>query len=94
MSSNVVRVHVVVRGRVQMVGFRAFVVHHAGAAGLSGTVANAADGTVVCDLEGPPGAVDQVVAALHRGPLHARVDRVDVDQREPSGDLPRIRVTA
>jgi len=40
MGEAVVRVRAVVHGRVQMVGFRAFVIHHAGDAGLSGTVRN------------------------------------------------------
>jgi acylphosphatase len=53
MGSEVVHVRAVVHGRVQMVGFRAFVIRHAGDAGLSGTVRNEPDGTVETVLEGP-----------------------------------------
>jgi acylphosphatase len=38
--------HVVVRGRVQGVGFRAFVEHHAIQRGLTGWVRNRRDGSV------------------------------------------------
>ncbi|HWW09051.1 MAG TPA: acylphosphatase [Candidatus Acidoferrales bacterium] len=94
MASDVVRVRAVVRGRVQMVGFRAFVQRHARDTGLRGTVRNAPDGTVVCEAEGARPVVDDLVDALHRGPSYARVDRVDVEHLEPGGDLPLMSVTA
>ena len=47
MGAEVVRLRAVVHGRVQMVGFRAFVIRHAGDAGLSGTVRNEPDGSVL-----------------------------------------------
>ena len=94
MASDVVRVRAVVRGRVQMVGFRAFVQRHARGTDLRGTVRNAPDGTVVCEAEGARPVVEGLVDALHRGPSYARVDRVDVEHLEPSGDLPPMSVTA
>ena len=75
-----------------MVGFRAFVVHHAD--GLHGTVANRPDGTVECLIEGPAARVDAVVRLLHEGPRHARVDAVDVAAEPYRGDLPPFTVTA
>ena len=33
-------------------------------------------------------------ALLERGPSHARVDSVDVDYEAPTGDLPRMTVSA
>ena len=57
----------VVHGRVQMVGFRAFVIHHAGDAGLSGTVRNEPDGTVEAVLEGPRSEVERMLELLRRG---------------------------
>jgi acylphosphatase len=70
-------VRLVVRGRVQAVGFRAHVVAAGRAAGAAGRVANRPDGTVEAHAEGDPDAVELVVAACRRGPLAARVDRVD-----------------
>jgi acylphosphatase len=90
--SEQARVRATVRGRVQMVGFRAFVAEHAGS--LCGTVANRPDGSVECLLEGPPEAVERVVQLLREGPAHARVEEVDVLREPYRGDLPPFRVTA
>ncbi|MBJ7595291.1 MAG: acylphosphatase [Candidatus Dormibacteraeota bacterium] len=90
--SEQTRVRATVRGRVQMVGFRAFVAHHAG--DLCGTVANRPDGSVECVIEGPPDAVDRILELLHRGPAHAQVDAVDVLREPYRGDLPPFTVHA
>jgi acylphosphatase len=94
MDSEDVRVRAVVHGRVQMVGFRAFVIRHAGDAGLSGTVGNLSDGTVEVVLEGPARTVERVVDLLHQGPSHARVERVDVGYAAPTGNLPAMMVAS
>lgn len=94
MTSDVVRVRAVVRGRVQMVGFRAYVQGHAARLGVGGSVRNASDGTVVCELQGPHDAVELMLTRLHDGPSHARVDRVDVEHLTPVDDAPSMRVTA
>ena len=72
---NVIR-HVVVRGRVQGVGYRAFVEDEAVGLGLAGWVRNRRDGTVEALLSGPAVAVEAVIAACRRGPHGARVDVV------------------
>ena len=90
--SEQTRVRATVRGRVQMVGFRALVMEHA--EGLNGTVANRRDGTVECVVEGPSAAVDRLVARLHDGPTFARVEAVDVSREAYRGDLPPFTVTA
>jgi acylphosphatase len=92
MGEAVIRVRAVVHGRVQMVGFRAFVIHHAGDAGLSGTVRNEPDGTVEAVLEGPRHEVEQMLDLLREGPSHARVDHVDVEYAAPTGTLPAMMV--
>jgi acylphosphatase len=90
--SDRARVRATVRGRVQMVGFRAFVAQHA--RGLNGTVANRPDGSVECVVEGPADAVDRLVDVLHQGPYHARVEAVDVLREPYRGDLPPFGVSA
>lgn len=62
-----------VTGRVQAVGFRAFVVRHARAAGLRVGVRNERDGSVVCVAAGEAAALDGLRRALARGPTVARV---------------------
>jgi acylphosphatase len=73
-----------IRGRVQGVGFRAFLREEARAAGLSGWVRNCRDGTVEAVLGGSAEGLAQVRAAAAAGPPGARVDAVasfaDIDR--------------
>ena len=68
----------IVSGRVQGVGFRAFVEARAATLGLAGWVRNRGDGTVEALAIGPPAAVEAFIAWAHRGPSNARVSRVEV----------------
>ena len=69
---------VVVSGRVQGVGFRDAMAQAAARAGISGWVRNRRDGTVEAIVQGPPVAVDSVIAWARRGPPAARVGGVEV----------------
>lgn len=66
-----------VTGRVQGVGFRAFVIRLATAVGVRGAVRNDADGAVTCFAEGRPEALDNFRRGLEQGPGRARVERVE-----------------
>ena len=72
------RVRLVVRGRVQGVFFRDTCREAARAEGLAGFVRNRGDGAVEVELEGPPAAIDRVVAWCRHGPPRARVEDVEV----------------
>jgi acylphosphatase len=69
--------HVVVRGRVQGVGFRAFVEQHAVQHGLAGWVRNRRDGSVEALFAGPEKSVKDIIKACGVGPLPAHVDTLD-----------------
>jgi acylphosphatase len=71
---------VTITGRVQGVGYRAWVEHRARAHDLEGWVRNRHDGSVEALFAGPADAVDDMVAVCRRGPSSARVDHV-VDER-------------
>jgi len=74
------RLHAVVRGRVQMVGFRYFVEAEAKKLGLTGWVRNGDDrATVEVAAEGPPDRLRELEAKLRQGPRLARVEAVDVE---------------
>jgi acylphosphatase len=64
-------------GRVQGVGFREFVRHHATVLRLRGWVRNAPDGTVELLAAGDPDALDQLRQYVASGPPWAKVERVD-----------------
>lgn len=76
--------HVVMRGRVQGIGFRAFVENAAQERYLQGWVRNRNDGSVEALLAGRPEAVDAVIKSLHTGPSGARVEAVDVKEGAPA----------
>lgn len=66
-----------VTGRVQGVGFRAFVARLAASVGVAGAVRNDADGGVTGFAEGDRESLELFRQGLERGPAHARVDRVE-----------------
>jgi acylphosphatase len=69
--------HVTMRGRVQGVGYRAWVERQAIVRGLEGWVRNRRDGSVEAVFAGPEDVVSNVIASCRRGPPSARVDGVD-----------------
>ncbi len=69
--------HVVVRGRVQGVGYRVFVEHHARLRNLAGWVRNRRDDSVEAVFAGPAKLMEEVIEACRIGPLSARVDAID-----------------
>ena len=69
--------HVVVRGRVQGVGFRAFIEDEAQARGLEGWVRNRRDGSVEAVFAGPDEIVADMVVVCRRGPFGSRVDALE-----------------
>ncbi|HEY8274381.1 MAG TPA: acylphosphatase [Pseudolabrys sp.] len=79
MSDRVIR-HIVVRGRVQGVGYRAFVEDEARQRGLRGWVRNRRDGSVEAVFAGPAADVEAAIEACRSGPFSARVSALD--QRE------------
>ena len=79
MTDEMIR-HVVVRGRVQGVGYRAFVEYEAMQRGLRGWVRNRRDGSVEAVFAGPRAVVEAMIEACRRGPMSARVSALD--QRE------------
>jgi acylphosphatase len=81
-----IRVRVVVTGRVQGVWFRDTCRDVAKAAGVHGYVRNRADGAVEAEFEGPPAAVETMIAWCRTGPARARVDGVDVEPVALVGD--------
>lgn len=81
------RFHAIVKGYVQGVGFRYYVVDTAVPLGLTGWVRNLWDGDVEVIAEGERGALEKLLAVLRRGPRAAHVSGVNVDWGEYKGEF-------
>jgi acylphosphatase len=68
---------VVIRGRVQRVGYRAWTEYKALAQGLEGWVRNRRDGTVEAVFAGTPAAVAAMIEACRRGPPGSQVEAIE-----------------
>ena len=68
---------ITIRGRVQGVGYRAWVEHQAMLRGLEGWVRNRRDGDVEAVFAGSVDAVSDMVASCRRGPQSARVEAIE-----------------
>ena len=76
-------VRAVVHGRVQGVWFRDSTRREAERHSVAGWVRNRDDGAVELHAEGPPDAVDALLAFAREGPPRASVERVDVEDADP-----------
>ena len=81
------RLHAVVRGRVQGVGYRAATAQQGRQQGVAGWVRNLVDGAVEVVAEGDEQAVLGFLEYLRRGPNGARVTHVDTEWTEARSDL-------
>jgi acylphosphatase len=78
--------HVSIRGRVQGVGYRAWVNDEAGRCNLEGWVRNRRDGSVEAVFSGSEDVVAAMIEACRRGPALARVDAID-ERAADAGEL-------
>lgn len=76
MSGIVIR-RVVIRGRVQGVGYRAWTEYTAEMRAIEGWVRNRRDGSVEAVLAGTPEAVAQMIGLCRQGPPGARVEAIE-----------------
>jgi acylphosphatase len=81
------RVHALVVGRVQGVGFRYFVLQAANRSeeSITGWVRNLADGRVELLAEGPRHALENLLIEVQRGPSASKVNRIERDWGEAQG---------
>lgn len=70
-------IHLSVTGRVQGVGYRAFVEREAKARGLEGWVRNRRDGSVEAVVAGEADKVDALIAACRNGPPASQVENIE-----------------
>jgi acylphosphatase len=96
MGDELFRLHAIVEGRVQGVGFRYFVQEQAVALHLQGWVRNRWDGTVEVMAEGDQQTLSKFLEVLQRGPRASYVSNVRTDWQTGVGDFSgfQIRMTS
>lgn len=86
------RGHLFIEGKVQGVGFRHFTKINAQEIGVHGWVKNLPDGRVEAVFEGPEDHIDEIVALCEDGPGASRVDHIDFEWEEATGEFDSFHV--
>lgn len=86
------RLECTISGRVQMVMYRDFTRRNARALGVVGAVRNNDDGTVSVVAEGEEAALRALLEKLRRGPLFAKVERIQEAWKEASGAFTDFKI--
>lgn len=82
------RITAVARGRVQGVGYRAYVAGCARETGVHGTVRNLPDGTVEMVAESSPAALADFIRLAHApGSTVIRVEEITISHRPATGEF-------
>lgn len=82
-----IRKHCFFSGKVQGVFFRANTRDKAQKVGVKGWVKNLKDGRVEAVFEGSKEKVEEVIEFCKNDQPHARVDSVDIEEEEPTGEF-------
>ncbi|MGD0088353.1 MAG: acylphosphatase [Planctomycetota bacterium] len=70
------RIHLLITGTVQGVGFREFTQRNARQAGIQGWARNLPTGEVELEAEGPEAAIQEFEGKMNKGPRSAKVEKV------------------
>ena len=81
------RVHLFISGRVQMVGFRYSTRRKAQQLNITGWVKNLTDGQVEAVFEGENQAVHSLMEWCKEGPLLANVQKVEIKEEKYTGEF-------
>lgn len=92
-NNDILRAHIWVKGRVQGVGFRAYVEYCARQiGGLTGWVRNVGYDTVEAVAEGQRSDVENLIQMMKSGPRSARVDESKVEWETVTGEFKEFGV--
>ncbi len=91
-ENEFLRLHAIIEGDVQGVGFRYFVQDWAASLGVNGWVRNRWEGSVEVLAEGDRPSLEKLLAALQRGPRAANVTAVHEEWKPPTGEFHDFRV--
>ena len=83
-EKETIQQHLKIIGRVQGVGFRHFTRQQANAIGIKGWVRNIPECSVEVFISGNENQIDEMKRRLYKGPISAKVERIDEVQFESS----------
>ena len=86
-AADLTRLHAIIDGQVQGVGFRYFVQKEADSAGVNGWVSNRLDGQVEVVAEGTRQMLEDLAERLRGGPRGAYVTQIDITWEPASGEF-------
>lgn len=86
------RIHVIIQGRVQGVGFRFFVQKNAKRLSLTGWTRNKLNQSVEVVAEGSPSNLEEFLKELQQGPVSSEVTNINTDWGNYSGEFKRFRI--
>jgi len=87
---ELLKLRVVVRGRVQGIGFRRFVWRIAQSLPISGWVKNNPDGSVEIEVGGAPEHIGHFISDVRQGSFLSRVDEIEELRREKLNQMPEV----
>ena len=91
-SSDYIRVHLIISGKVQGVYFRKHTQDISRENNVYGWVKNLLNGDVECVLEGLKSNIDKVMIWCHQGPPNSRVDNVKIKYEEYIGNFDDFKI--
>ena len=91
-SSDYIRVHLIISGKVQGVYFRKHTQDTSRENNVYGWVKNLLNGDVECVLEGLKSNVDKVMMWCHQGPTGSHVDNVKITYEEFIGNFNDFKI--
>ena len=91
-DEKLTRLHAVISGRVQGVGFRGFTATAAQRIGVTGWVRNRINGTVETMAEGDQVQMDAFIQEISKGPGPSYVDNVEIKWLPATGEFTSFKV--
>ena len=86
------RLHLIIKGRVQGVGFRYYTYQIGMTLLLKGWVRNRFSGNVEVLAEGPKDRLNLLLREIRKGPPYSQVNDIDITWSDPVGDLPAFTI--
>lgn len=92
MAAQNVQKHIYISGRVQGVGFRAFIRSQAAVLDIKGWAKNLLDGRVEVVIQGEKNKITKMIKKLKKGPSFARVENLEIKAEQELDDFNDFKI--